>query len=109
MPSPSETQLDVVFTALGDPTRRALLASLSRSEQTVSQLAEPFDMTLAAVSKHLKVLERAGLVARTIEGRVHTLRLEAEPLSEANRWIAAYQRFWGASLDSLGEFLKEDA
>ena len=99
-------RLDNTFHALADPTRRAILASVAREEQTVSELAEPFDMSLAAVSKHLKVLERAGLVSRTREGRVHHLRLDAAPLKEAAMWIAFYQKFWGDQLDSLGEFLK---
>ena len=99
-------KLDRTFQALADPTRRAILARVAGGERNVTELAEPFDMSLAAVSKHLKVLERAGLVARAREGRVHNLRLEAGPLKEAAMWIAFYQQFWTGQLDSLGEFLK---
>ena len=107
MAKPSSSQrLDQTFAALGDATRRALLRRLAGGNRTVSELAEPFDMSLPAVSKHLRVLERAGLVARTVEGRVHTLRLEAKPMKEANRWLAFYQQFWGTNLDSLGTFLQ---
>lgn len=99
-------RLDDTFHALADPTRRAILASVARGEHSVTELAEPFDMSLAAVSKHLKVLERAGLLERKREGRIHRLRLEAAPLKEAAGWISTYQKFWERQLDSLGEFLK---
>ena len=93
--------LDRVFHALSDPTRRAMLRQLAGSEQSVGELAEPFDMSFAAAAKHVKVLEGAGLLSRTIEGRTHRCRLEARALAEADRWIAYYQRFWTGRLDAL--------
>jgi len=102
-------QLDQTFAALGDATRRALLKRLAGGDRTVSELAAPFEMSLPAVSKHLRVLERAGLVSREVAGRVHTLRLEAGPMQEANRWLTFYQQFWNANLDSLGDFLEASA
>jgi DNA-binding transcriptional ArsR family regulator len=102
-------KLDSVFAALSDPTRRAILSQLAEGESTVKQLAEPFEMSLPAISKHLKVLERAGLLAREIDGRVHHCHLEAEPLREAATWIAHYRRFWDGQLDSLARYLEETA
>lgn len=93
--------LDRVFRALADPTRRAMLRRLSSAARTVGELAEPFDMSFAAAAKHVKVLEEAGLLSRTIEGRTHHCRLEARALAEADRWIAYYQRFWTGRLDAL--------
>ena len=93
--------LDRVFHALADPTRRAMLRQLAGSEQSVGELAEPFDMSFAAAAKHVKVLEGAGLLSRTVEGRTHRCRLEARALAEADRWIAYYQRFWTGRLDAL--------
>lgn len=93
--------LDQVFMALADRTRRALVHDLARGEKTVSQLAEPFDMSLAAVSKHLKVLEAAGLVGRRVDGRTHHLTLRPEALTGALDWIAIYRNFWNARLDRL--------
>lgn len=93
--------LDRVFRALADPTRRAMLRRLADGEHSVGELAEPFDMSFAAAAKHVKVLEEAGLLSRTIEGRTHRCRIEAGPLAEADRWIAYYQRFWTACLDDL--------
>jgi DNA-binding transcriptional ArsR family regulator len=93
--------LSAVFRALGDPTRRAMLCRLSEGERTVGELAEPFLMSLAAASKHVKVLERAGLVRRTVQGRQHRCRLDARGLLEAQRWLAFYQRFWTERLDAL--------
>jgi DNA-binding transcriptional ArsR family regulator len=90
-----------VFRALADPTRRAMLRRLADGEHSVGELAEPFDMSFAAAAKHVKVLEEAGLLSRTIEGRTHRCRIEARPLAEADRWIAYYQRFWTARLDDL--------
>jgi DNA-binding transcriptional ArsR family regulator len=98
-------ELSRTFGALADPTRRALLARLSKGEATVGQLAEPFDMTFAAVSKHLRVLEAAGLVTRGREAQYRPARLDARPLAEASRWIEDYARFWGDSLDSLESYL----
>jgi DNA-binding transcriptional ArsR family regulator len=103
--SPAEVRLDEVFSALADPTRRAIVARLSAGETSVGELAEPFDISLPAVSKHLKVLEGAGLLARKRDGRVHHCRLVADPLAEAIDWIVRYGRFWDAQLDSLETFL----
>ncbi len=103
------TDLDDVFHALADPTRRAMIAGLSKSELTVSQLAAPFAITLAAASKHIKVLEHAGLVVRTIEGRTHTCRLDAGPIHAGMEWMRHYEKFWNERLDILeGLLLAED-
>jgi DNA-binding transcriptional ArsR family regulator len=103
-------QLDTVFHALGDATRRGMLARLAKGEHTVSQLAEPFDMSLAAASKHIKALEAAGLVKRDVQGRVHVCRLNAGPLAIAHQWLAYYEIFWTNRLDALEELLNaEDA
>jgi DNA-binding transcriptional ArsR family regulator len=93
--------LDRVFGALSDPTRRAMLRRLSGGTRTVGELAEPFDMSFAAAAKHVKVLEEAGLLRRTIEGRTHRCRIEAGPLAQADRWLAYYERFWSLRLDDL--------
>ena len=104
------SQLDSVFHALGDATRRQMLAQLAKGERTVSQLAEPFDMSLAAASKHIKALEAAGLVKRDVQGRVHVCRLNAGPLANAHQWLAYYEIFWTNRFDALEELLKaEDA
>jgi DNA-binding transcriptional ArsR family regulator len=102
---PPEKRLDEVFSALADPTRRGILARLSEGESSVGELAEPFEISLPAISKHLRVLEGAGLLARKRDGRVHRCRLVAEPLGEAIDWIVRYGRFWDAQLDSLERFL----
>jgi DNA-binding transcriptional ArsR family regulator len=94
-------RLDAVFHALADPTRRAMLRRLAAQEQSVGALAMPFRMTLAAASKHVKVLERAGLLRRTVRGRTHLCRLDPEPLSEADAWLRFYERFWTERLDAL--------
>ena len=107
-PAPAEVRLDAVFHALGDATRRQMLRSLSGGQRTVGELAAPFDMSLAAASKHIKALERAGLVRRTIQGRTHLCRLEARPLEDAHEWIGFYQRFWGDRLDILESLLRQD-
>jgi len=99
--------LDRTFAALADPTRRAILARLSAGEASVTELAEPFAMSLPAVSKHLKVLERAGLIARGRERQWRPARLEAGPLKEADEWIERYRRFWEESYDRLDEYLEE--
>lgn len=99
--------LDRTFAALSDPTRRAILARLTEGDATVTELAAPFEMSLPAISKHLRVLEQAGLVARTIDGRVHRLRLVAQPLREAARWIGHYERFWEQQLNALADYLRE--
>ena len=98
-------QLTLTFGALADPTRRAILARLARGEATVNELAEPFPISLQAVSKHLKVLERAGLIVRGRSAQLRPSRLEAEPLLEAVQWLATYRRFWGGSFDRLEERL----
>jgi len=100
-------QLDRTFAALADPTRRAILARLAGGEASVTELAEPFEMSLPAVSKHLKVLERAGLVARGRERQWRPARLEARPLKEVAEWTQAYRRFWEESYDRLDEYLDE--
>lgn len=99
--------LDTTFAALADPTRRAILARLSSGGASVTEIAEPFDMSLPAVSKHLRVLERAGMLARTRDGRVHRLRLVADPMQEAAEWIARYREFWEGALDSLADYLED--
>ncbi len=101
----SAETLDEVFSALADPTRREILLALAEGERSVSELAEPFDVSLPAVSKHLSVLERAGLITREREGRVRRCRLEPEPLAGALEWIAQYGRFWEDSFDSLERML----
>jgi DNA-binding transcriptional ArsR family regulator len=101
-------QLDAVFHALGDPTRRRMLSELSRGERTVSQLAEPFAMSLAAASKHIKALEHAGLIRREVRGRTHLCRLEPGPLASAHEWLGFYERFWSGQLDVLEKLLRED-
>ena len=104
-----ELALDAVFHALGDATRRRMLRSLTQGERTVGQLAEPFQMSLAAASKHIKALEGAGLIRREIRGRQHVCRLEAAPLAEANSWLRLYEQFWSTRLDHLEALLRQDA
>jgi DNA-binding transcriptional ArsR family regulator len=99
--------LDRSFAALADPTRRAILARLALGESRVTDLAEPFDMSLPAVSKHLKVLEGAGLVKKRKEGRIHHCRLDPRPLSAPADWIAQHRAFWEKTLDRLHEYLTE--
>jgi DNA-binding transcriptional ArsR family regulator len=102
--------LDSVFHALGDPTRRRMLHELAGGERTVGQLAEPFAISLAAASKHIKALESAGLIRRQVRGRTHLCRLDPGPLAGAHEWLAFYERFWSASLDGLERLLRaEDA
>ncbi|PSB15244.1 transcriptional regulator [filamentous cyanobacterium CCP1] len=100
-------QLSVTFAALADPTRRAILAHLAKGEASVTELAQPFEMSLPAISKHLKVLERAGLITKGREAQWRPCRLEAEPLKEAADWIVQYRQFWEQSFDRLDEYLKE--
>jgi DNA-binding transcriptional ArsR family regulator len=100
-------QLSTTFSALADPTRRAILAQLAKGEASVSQLAEPFPITLQAVSKHLKVLERAGLIARGRSAQLRPSRLQGEALKEAADWLAGYRGFWEGSLDRLEEHLRD--
>lgn len=99
--------LSLTFSALADPTRRAILARLAEGETTVTELAAPFEMTLPAVTKHLKVLERAGLVIRGREAQWRPCRLEAKPLQEAVGWIEQYRQFWEERLDRLEDYLRE--
>lgn len=101
----SDAALDTTFRALSDPTRRSLLAQLAQGEASVTELADPYDASLAAISKHLQVLERAGLVQRRVDGRRHYLSLQAAPLLEALTWLAAYREFWDESLNSLADLL----
>jgi DNA-binding transcriptional ArsR family regulator len=98
--------LDRVFRALGDPTRRAMLGRLSRQEHTVGELAEPFRMSLAAASKHIKTLELAGLVRRTVRGRTHYCQVNPRPLAEADEWLRSYERLWTKRLTALEAFLR---
>jgi DNA-binding transcriptional ArsR family regulator len=98
--------LDGVFHALGDATRRTMLRELSSGERTVSELAQPFDMSLAAASKHIKALEAAGLIQREIRGRTHVCRLEPGPLASAHEWLRYYENFWNERLDVLEQLLR---
>ena len=104
--SSSEARLDYVFRALGDRTRRALLAKLARRPAMITELAEPFGMSLPAVSRHIRVLEQAGLVRRTVTGRVHQCSLRAGPLKDAEQWLAQYQEFWMGTLESLSRHVQ---
>src|SRR5688572_6505445 len=99
--------LDRTFGALADPTRRRILEQLSRGEECVTELARPHAMSLAAVSKHLIVLENAGLVKRRRDGRVHCLALEAKPMKEAQAWIDRYRKFWEGNLDQFEKYLEK--
>ena len=99
--------LDRTFGALADPTRRRILAQLAKGEECVTNLARPHAMSLAAVSKHLIVLEKAGLLKRRREGRVHTLALEAKPMQEAMAWLDRYRKFWEANLNQFEKYLDE--
>lgn len=101
-------ELDSVFHALGDATRRQMLRALAEGERTVGQLASPFAISLAAASKHIKALESAGLIRREIQGRTHTCRLEPGPLADAHEWLADYRRFWTGRLDVLEELLRAE-
>src|SRR5688500_3254822 len=101
-------RLDLVFHALSDRTRRALIARLGRSPAKITDLAAPFAMSLPAVSKHVRVLERAGLVRRTVDGRVHRCALDHRPLKEADRFLAAYRVFWEDALEALARHVARD-
>ena len=100
-------QLDLTFSAISDPTRRAILTQLAQGEASIMDLASPYSMSLPAISKHIRVLERAGLVTRTKKGRVNYCHLNAGPMREASKWILFYQRFWDTKLDALEDFLEE--
>jgi DNA-binding transcriptional ArsR family regulator len=99
-------QLSMIFAALADPTRRAILARLADGEATVNELAEPFALSLPAISRHLKVLEAAGLISRSRSAQWRSSRLEAEPLREATQWMETYRSFWDSSFDRLDAHLK---
>ena len=99
-------RLSVIFAALADPTRRAILARLTEGDATVLQLAEPFSISLPAISRHLKVLEQAGLITRSRSAQWRSSSLRAEPLREATAWMETYRRFWDENLDRLEEHLK---
>ena len=101
-----DPKLDAIFAALSDPTRRTILARLAEGEATVSELAEPFDMSQPAISKHLKVLERSGLIGRGQDRQSRPAYLRAAPMREAVDWLARFRRFWGASFDQLDELLE---
>ena len=103
----SSRLLDDTFSALADPTRRRILEDLAGGDRCVTDLARPYAMSLPAVSKHLRVLERAGLIRRRRCGRLHSLKLEAEPMKQAAEWIEEYRRFWEGSLDRLDDYLKQ--
>ena len=100
-------RLDGIFHALGDATRRKMLFALAGGERSVTQLAEPFAMSLAAASKHIKVLENAGLIRREVRGRTHLCRLDPGPLASAHHWLSFYERFWTGRLDVLDRLLRE--
>jgi DNA-binding transcriptional ArsR family regulator len=102
------SRLDSVFHALGDATRRKMLHDLAGGERTVGQLAEPFDISLAAASKHIKALENAGLIRREVRGRTHLCRLDPGPLASAHEWLNFYERFWTERLDILDRLLREE-
>jgi DNA-binding transcriptional ArsR family regulator len=104
----SARQLDLTFAALSDPTRRAILSRLASGEATVTDLAKPFDMTLPAISKHLRVLQRAGLISQGREAQWRPCRLEAAPLKDAAAWIDHYRRYWEESFDRLDDYLKAE-
>ena len=103
----SSKTLDRTFAALADPTRRRILQHLAGGDRCVTDLARPHSMSLPAVSKHLRVLENAGLIRRRRYGRVHQLKLEAKPMQQAVRWIEEYRKFWEGSLDRLADYLEE--
>ena len=102
-----EDQLDLVFTALANRTRRALLADLGRTPAKITDLATPYEMSLPAVSKHVRILERAGLVQREIDGRVHRCSLDTAPLREAENWLVYYRVFWDETLEALARYVEE--
>ncbi|GAA4914001.1 metalloregulator ArsR/SmtB family transcription factor [Stackebrandtia albiflava] len=102
----ADDPLSVTFAALADPTRRAILARLAQGDATVNELAEPFDISLQAISRHLKVLENAGLISKSRTAQWRRCHLEPEPLSHASQWVDRYRRFWAGNFDRLAEHLK---
>jgi DNA-binding transcriptional ArsR family regulator len=107
MAQQSTASLDTVFQALADPTRREMLRRLAGGERSIGELAAPFSMSFAGASKHVKMLERADLVRRTVQGRTHVCRLNPRPLAAADEWLRFYQRFWNERLDALERELNE--
>lgn len=103
-----EERLDSTFRALADPTRRGMLASLALGEKSIGELAEPFAMSFAGASKHVKVLEEAGLIARRKQGRTHLISIEAKPIEEAERWMRQWERFWNTRLDRLEALIDQE-
>lgn len=101
------TQLDAIFHALSDPTRRSILRRIATQSRTVGEIADPFDMSLAAVSKHLKVLERAKLIVRERRGSFQRISINAGPMKQAHRWLGYYEQFWGERLDALASMFAE--
>jgi DNA-binding transcriptional ArsR family regulator len=105
----SSANLNRTFAALADPTRRRILAHLAAGDKRVTHLARPHDMSLPAISKHLRVLEKAGLLRRRRYGRVHKMQLEAAPLKQAARWVEEYRKFWEGSLDRLADYFEKNS
>src|SRR5512133_2723303 len=103
-----EERLDITFGALADPTRRGMLASLALGDKSIGELAEPFAMSFAGASKHVKVLEDAGLIARRKVGRTHLISIDAKPLEEAERWMRQWEKFWNIRLDRLQALVETD-
>lgn len=103
----SSSQLDAIFHALSDPTRRTILHTLATGEHSIGELAAPFDMSFSGASKHIKALEQAGLVQRTVQGRNHICRLAPEPMAQAMRWLQTYEHFWADRLDALEQALRQ--
>jgi len=101
-------QLNLIFSALSDPTRRAMLLKLADKEHSIADLSAPFNISKSAVTKHIKVLEKAGLLRRTIDGRVHHCRLAIDPLHAASEWMTFYQKFWHTKLDALDSYLSSE-
>ena len=104
----SEEQLDLIFHALADSTRRKILRMVAEKECTVSEMAEPFNVSLNAISKHIKVLEKAGLIDRTVDGRIHRCKMDARPLNQATDVIAYYRKFWEDRFDQIEKYLKQE-
>lgn len=107
-PMPQESSLDAVFGALADPTRRAMLRRLTEGPANITELGAPFRISQPAISKHMKVLDRAGLVERTKQGREFRIRLNPQPMDQATSWMAQMKRFWEGSLDGLSEYLENE-
>nr|NUR38356.1 winged helix-turn-helix transcriptional regulator [Sphingomonas sp.] len=103
-----ENRLDITYHALSDPTRRGMLANLALGEKSIGELAEPFQMTFAGASKHVKVLEDAGLITRRKAGRTHVISIDAKPLEEAERWLRQWEKFWTVRLDRLEALIQRD-